>query len=411
MSSGESAHEASAELDVERLRGDFPLLERCLGELPLIYLDSAATSLKPRSVITALADFYTTASGSVQRGVHRLGRETTALYRQARCTVGLLIGAEEDEIVFVANTTAGIHLIAQCLPAIQEGRVVATLANHHSGLLPWRHSAGTLRYAGVQADGSLDLDDLERQLVGAALLAIPLVSNVLGQTQPVREAVALARQAGALVLVDAAQAVPHMPIHVDELDADFLVFSGHKMLAPAGIGVLYGRRRHLETMHPTLLGGGMVDAVATGGVTLRPPPERFEAGTPNVGGAVALAAAIDYLEHIGFDAIHAHVAGLARRAREGLRSVPGLRVHGPESDETVVSAVSFGFDGLAAHALARLLSDRFAIMVRSGYHCAQPFHDALGLPETVRASFYLYNTAREVEALIDALRVISASLS
>ncbi len=397
-------------LEVEQLRADFPILERTFDGQPLIYLDSAATSLKPRAVITALAEFYATSAGGVHRNVHRLGHEVTVRYQAARQAVALFLGAAVDEIVFVSNTTEAINLVAAGHPGLRGRPVVLTAANHHSGLLPWLQPGQEVRIARVGPDGIVDLADLERLLPGAALLCLPHVNNAFGLLFPVAEAIALAHQAGALVLLDGAQSVPHMPVDVGGLDCDFLAFSGHKMLAPWGIGGLYGKRDCLAAMTPVRWGGGMVEGVVHGQPILRQPPDGFEAGTPNVGGAVALAAAIDYLEALGLAAIHQHVSDLARLARQQLRAIPDLVIHGPLRDDLVVSAVSFSFPGMAAHALARILSNRFGIMVRSGFHCTQPLHEALALGETVRASFYLYNTAAEVAALVSALHTIRTTV-
>lgn len=397
--------------DSERWRRDFPALDTAGGR-PLIYLDSAATSLTPQPVIDAVSRFYATCAGTVHRGVHRGDRAIGERYRQARRTVALGVGAEEHEVVFLANTTEALNLVASAHPACSDRPVVVTDANHHSALLPFRR--GSLRRVRLQADGTLDLDDLERRLHGAGLLCLPHVSNALGWLMPVDEAVALARRAGALVLLDGAQSVPHMPIDVEQLGVDFLAWSGHKMLAPFGIGVLYGRAEQLALLEPQRWGGGMVEAVTVGeravDAEMRAIPERFEAGTPNLGGAIGLAAAVDYLEEIGLERVQRHVNALTRRSRRRLREVPGLVVHGPDHDRGACTSATFSFPGMASHALARLLSDRFNIMTRSGFHCAQPLHQTLRWGETVRASFYLYNIEQEVEILAAALTTIGETL-
>jgi len=402
----------SSSLDARALRRDFPVLENAAGEPAPIYLDSAATSLKPRRVIETLSDFYSSCGGGVNRSVYRLARETSARYREARERVADLVLAESDEIVFVRHTTEAINLVAAGHPRIRGGKVLATLANHHSALLPWGRKGGqNLEPVALTPDGLLDLDDLEKKLAGGAdLLCLPQVSNAFGLEMPIAEAVAMARAAGAWVLVDGAQSVPHRPVDVLDLGADFLCWSGHKMLAPEGIGVLWARRELLAEIEPWLLGGDMVESVGLEGWEPKESPGHLEAGTPNVGGVVALGAAVDYLEEAGLEKVHRHVRALARRARERLREIEGLEVYGPESDDAVSSAVAFGFAGMAAHALALMLSNRFGIMVRSGYHCAQPYHEALGLGETVRASFYLYNTEDEVDALAEALETVGDSL-
>jgi cysteine desulfurase / selenocysteine lyase len=397
-------------IDINRIRQDFPVLLRQFDGRPIVYLDSAATSLKPIPVIEALCKYYSTAAGGVNRSVYRLARETTAAYHNARQTVAKFVGAHDDEIIFVRNATEGINVVASGLDICRNGRIVWTLANHHSNLLPWWQERKS-DPVGLNPDGSLSFEDLEEKLTqGASLLCLPQVSNAMSIAMPIDAAIRKAREVSALTLIDATQSIPQMPVNVGDLGCDFLVWSGHKMLAPEGIGVLYAQRKHLEKMRPWLLGGDMVEEVYIDGYKLKDPPERFEAGTPNVGGAIALAAAIEYLEAIGLEQISRHVRGLVRQTRARLRQIEGLELYGPNDDALVVSAVSFGFAGMAAHALALLLSNRFGIMVRSGYHCAQPFHQALGLQETVRASFYLYNTEEEVEYLAQALEKISASL-
>lgn len=390
-------------LDTDMLRKDFPILSGESGGESIVYLDSAATSLTPVQVIKAVSEFHLTSVGVVNRSIHRLAREVTERYRRARRTIAWLIGAEEDEIVLVRNTTEAVNLVAAADARLRCRPVVTTLANHHSSLLPWSRNC-TVRHARLNSDGTLCMDDLYSKLTSeVALVCVPHISNAMGLLMPVREIVQRARQIGALVMIDAAQSVPHMPVNVHDLDCDFLAFSGHKMLAPFGIGVLYGRRCHLDAMEPFLVGGDMVESVREDAYVCKTPPAKFEAGTPNVGGAIGLATAVDYLENIGMDRIHAHVRYLARLARQRLREIVGLQVYGPSSDDCVESAVSFGIGGIPAHTLASLLSERFGIMVRSGYHCAQPLHDSLGLPHTVRASFYLYNTEQEIEMLVAAL--------
>jgi cysteine desulfurase/selenocysteine lyase len=400
-----------ARFDVEQIRGSFPVLLREINGRDLVYLDSATTSLKAEPAIRAQAEFYTRSAGGVHRSIHALAVEASEAYAAARQKVARFIGAEVDEVVFVRNSTEAINLVATALPGLERGRVVATAANHHSGLLPWLNR-GRMDTARVAPDGTLDLPHLESLVTEeTALLCVSQVSNAMGLQMPVGNAIRLARDVGALVLVDGAQSVPHMPVDVRELDCDFLVFSGHKMLAPFGIGVLYAKREHLEAMRPYMLGGDMVSSVTSSSYELASPPARFEAGTPNVGGAVALAAAVDFLEEVGLDRIEGHVRSLARLARSRLREIDGVRVHGPEEDTAVCSAVNFGVDGMAAETLSRLLSSRFGVMTRSGHHCAQPYHEALGLPATVRASFYLYNTEGEVDLLARALQRLLGALA
>ncbi|MEM8960662.1 MAG: aminotransferase class V-fold PLP-dependent enzyme [Acidobacteriota bacterium] len=397
-------------------RADFPALLEDLedGRRP-IYLDSAATTLMPNQVLTAIDTFHRRACGSVGRSVHHFSREGTRAYQRARATVARFVGGDEHELVFTRNTTEAIHLVATGHPAIRDARVLTTLANHHSALLPWTRGDRVVPPVHLHPDGTLDLDDLDAKLGDVDLLVLPAVVNALGLRMPIETVIERARRAGVMVLLDGAQAVPHMPIDVNELDIDFLVWSGHKMLAPLGIGVLWARREHLEAMSPVLLGGEMVERVWLESdediaFEAKEGPARFEAGTPNVTGAVALATACEYLDDLGLENVHSHVSELAHAARRRLRALDGIAVHGPATDDDVATAVTFGFPGMRAHALALMLSNRFGIMVRSGHHCAEPLHQTLDLPPTVRASFYLYNDHDDVDALADALATIRQTL-
>jgi cysteine desulfurase/selenocysteine lyase len=397
----------SGQLDPYHIRIDFPILGRLVGGRPLIYFDSAATSLKPAPVIEAVTSFYTKSCANIHRGVHLLSTEASELYEEARVKVARFLNADEEEIVFVRNATEAINLVCHSLEL--EGAVVATLADHHSTLLPWLER-NEVRYVGVERDGSLDMSSMHKVTRhGAALVCIPHISNALGVINPVEEAISLAHEAGSLVLVDGSQSVPHMLTNVRDLDCDFLVFSGHKMLAPSGIGVLFGKRELLEQMQPFLRGGDMNKEVHKGWYVPEDIPVRFEAGTPNIEGAIGLGAAIDYLEAIGMENVEKHGHELTATALSELSRLESIRVHGPLEPERRSSSVAFELPGLEAHGLARVLSQRYTIMARSGYHCAQPLHEALGIPQTVRASFYLYNTLEEVRLLGAALADIVAS--
>lgn len=391
---------SSALYDLESVRRDFAVLNNSFDDKPLVYLDSAATSLKASPVIEAYAEFYRSSVGTVHRSVNRLARETTARYQEARRAIALFIGAHEDEIVFVRNTTEAINTVARSF----EGKtVLCSPANHHSGLLPWYRS-GHVRMIGLDENGALSVEDFERKLESdVAIVCVPHVSNVMGLVSPLPEIIARSQNSGALVFVDGAQSVPHRPIDVRKMGCDFFAFSGHKMLAPFGIGVLYGKREHLDRLDPLMLGGGAVDTVSGGSFVLKESPEKFEAGTPDAGGAIALSAAIRYLEDLDLDVVRRHVEGLARSCWRELSGVKGLQIYGPVTEDSVTTSVSFGFPGVAPHALAVMLFNRFGIVVRSGHHCAEPFHEAMRFPETLRASFYLYNTEDEVRILRDAL--------
>ena len=393
-------------LDVSSIRKDFPILERRINDRPMIYLDNAATSLKPRAVVDAVTGFYTRSCANIHRAVHALSQEASELYEDARERIARFINAEEEEIVFVRNATEAINLVARCLP--RDGAVVTTLMEHHSNYLPWQAGRET-RVAGVLGDGRLDVDDFDAKLGqgGVALAAFTHVSNGLGVVNPVADLTALARKRDALVLLDGSQSVPHRPCDVKQLGCDFFVFSGHKMLGPSGIGVLYGREDLLEKMPPFLMGGDMISAVHREDYELADLPYKFEAGTPNIEGVIGLGAAVDYLSSVGMEAIHDHERRLLELAVEGLGTVDRVTLHGPDSMAQRSSVVSFALEGLEPHGLARMLSNRYSIMLRSGYHCAQPLHEALDLLQSARASFYLYNTEDEVRQLVEAVRTLS----
>jgi len=391
-------------LDPNRIRPDFPILNRVIDGKPLIYMDSAATSLKPKQVIDAIVRFYTESCANIHRGVHLLSSEASDLYEEARRTISRFLNADEEEIVFVKNATEGINLVSHSLN--REGAIVVTLADHHSVILPWFGNR-KMHHVGVEPNGMLDMSDLKKLMsVQPALVCLPHVSNALGAITPIEEATELAHKCGALVLVDGSQSVPHMPVDVRSLSCDFLVFSGHKMLGPSGVGVLFGRRDLLEQMQPFLRGGAMNKEVHKNSYRAEDLPGKFEAGTPNIEGAIGLGAAVEYLENIGMENIHAHTRSLTRAALHELAGISKIRVFGPSVPEQRGASVSFELPGLEAHGLAKILSSRFAIMVRSGFHCAQPLHEELKIKPTVRASYYLYNTLEEIHALAVALEQI-----
>jgi cysteine desulfurase / selenocysteine lyase len=392
--------------DVAKIRDDFPLLQREIDHRPIVYLDSAATSLKPKAVVEAMLRYYYVSCANIHRGVHALSQEASDLYEEARAKVARFINANDHEIIFVRNATEAINLVAHCLP--RQGDVLTTLMEHHSNLISWRGNHAT-HLAGLQPDGTLEMNSLAEQLNrnNIALTAVTHISNGLGVVNPVRDIISLAHQKNSLVLIDGSQSVPHQRMDVKELGCDFLTFSGHKMLGPSGIGVLYGREELLKEMPPFLLGGDMVSAVHQDSWQVADLPWKFEAGTPFVEGAIGLGAAVDYLSGIGMDSIHAQVRGLLAKAIGGLRSIEGVTVHGPESLTHRGSAVSFSLGRMEAHALAKMLSNRYNIMLRSGFHCAQPLHEALQLNQSARASFYLYNTVEEVETLVESIRTIA----
>jgi len=396
----------------DRVRGDFPILERTLDGRPLVYLDSAATAQKPRPVLDALRDFYERSNANVHRSIHTLGEEATALYEAARDRVRAFLGARHrEEIVFTRGTTEAINLVAftWARRALAEGdEILLTEMEHHSNLVPWlllaRERKLRLRYVPVTDDGRLDLAAFDR-LLGRhpRLVALTHVSNVLGTVNPVAEIVERAQAAGARVLVDGAQATPHLPVDVTGLGVDFYAFSGHKVGAPTGIGVLYGRREILEGLEPAFGGSEIIKEVWLDRVTWNDLPWRFEPGTPPIAGAVGLGAAIAYLEGHGWDAIQTHDAALCQEALARLGEVEDLQLYGPREAEGRVGVFSFNLPGVHPHDLAAAL-DAEGVAVRAGHHCAQPLARRLGVVGTTRASFGIYTTTGDIEALVGALR-------
>jgi cysteine desulfurase/selenocysteine lyase len=404
--------------DLSRYRADFPILERRIHGQPLAYLDNAATTQKPEAVIEALRAFYSQRYANIHRGVHTLSEEATVAYEAARDKVAAFIHAPDRRgVIFTRNATEAINLVAFCWGRAGIGpgdRIVVTEMEHHSNLVPWqllaRARSAELAYVSVTEEGHLDLTSLERLLEGPVkLVAFTHISNVLGTVNPAREITARAHAAGACVLIDAAQSVPHMPVDVTALGCDFLAFSGHKMCAPTGIGALYGRPELLEGMSPFFTGGGMIGRVEHDESTWAPLPGKFEAGTPAIAEAVALGAAIDYMTDVGMEAIWAHERALATYAMERLGELPGVQVVGPPPADRA-GVVSFNVESIHPHDLAQIL-DGEGVAIRAGYHCAHPLHKVMELPPTARASFYLYNTREEVDRLVEGIRKAQELLS
>ncbi|WP_369256843.1 cysteine desulfurase [Streptomyces sp. R35] len=399
--------------DVDALRKDFPILERTVESgARLVYLDSGATTQKPLQVLDAERDFYLTHNAAVHRGAHQLAGEATEAYEGARHTVARLIGAEDDEIVFTKNTTEGINLVAYALENARHigpgDRIVVTEMEHHANLVPWQQLAertgATLDWFGLTDEGRLDLTRVDELLdERTKVLTLTHQSNVLGTINPVRQLADRAHAFGALVVVDGAQSVPHRPVDVRELGADFLAFSGHKMLGPSGVGALWGRRQLLADLPPFLTGGSMIEVVEMDRTTFLPPPQRFEAGVPMTAQAVGLAAAVDYLQQLGMAEVAAHEDQLTARALELLGEIPGVRIVGPRELTDRGSAVSFTVDGIHPHDVGQILDER-GVAVRVGHHCARPIVRRYGIPATTRASFYVYNTPAEVDALAEGVR-------
>ena len=400
-------------LDVTKIRDDFPILSRTVHGKPLVYLDNAATSQKPRSVIRALTGYYEEYNSNVHRGVHTLSMEATDKYEEARQKVAHFVNAESPEsIVWTRNTTESINLVANTWARehiLPGDEIVVTEMEHHSNLVPWqqvaREKGATLRFLPLGDDGNLDLTDVDTIInPRTKLVAIVHASNSLGTINPVRELAAMARRVGAAVLVDGAQSVPHMPVDVGDLDCDFLAFSGHKMLGPTGIGALYAKPEVLEKMEPFLTGGEMVLQVSYEEASWNDLPMRFEAGTPNIADAIALGAAVDYLNDLGMDNVRKHEMGLTEYALNAFRELEeDLDVFGPKDITRRGGIISFHSSEVHPHDIGTFL-DREGIAVRTGHHCTMPLMGLLGVPATARASFYIYNTEAEVDALVGALK-------
>ena len=397
--------------DVARIRKDFPILDRRLpGDLPLVYLDSANTSHKPDSVLTALDEHYRLHNANVARAMHTLGSEATEAFEEARTKVASFIGANRrEEVIFTKNASEALNLVARVLAdagrITQDSDVVITEMEHHSNIVPWQlaceRTGATLKWFGITDEGRLALDaDLITERT--AVVAVTWVSNMLGTVNPIAEIVARAHAVGALVVVDASQAVPQLPVNMAQLGADFVAFTGHKMVGPTGIGVLWGRYDLLAELPPFLGGGEMIETVTMERSTFAKPPHRFEAGTPPIAEAVGLGAAVDYLSEIGMDAIAEHERQITGYALEHLQQIDGLTIIGPAEPIDRGGAVSFTLDGIHPHDVAQLLDSR-GVAVRAGHHCAKPAHRRFGVQSTARASFYLYTTQQEIDALVDAL--------
>src|SRR4051794_39670468 len=411
-------------LDVEAIRADFPILSRTVRNgKKLVYLDSGTTAQKPRAVLDAERDLYENHNAAVHRGAHQLAEEATDLYEEARRKIARFIGAaDEREIVFTRNTTEGINLVAYALSnaatakeqefrtyAVGQGdEIVVTEMEHHGNLVPWQQlcerTGATLRWLGLTDDGRLDLAGLDTVInERTKLVAVTQQSNILGTINPVREIAERAHAVGALVLVDGAQSVPHQPVDVADLGADFLTFSGHKMLGPTGIGVLWGRYDVLDALPPFLTGGSMIEVVRMEGSTFAAPPQRFEAGVPMTAQAIGLGAAVEYLERLGMERVEQHEKALTAYALEKLAEIPGVTVIGPPDTVARGGAVSFTVEGIHPHDVGQVLDDR-GIAVRVGHHCAWPVVRRYGVPATTRATFYVHTGHDDIDALADGIR-------
>lgn len=402
------------------IREDFPILKRKINGHPLIYFDNAATSQKPKQVIKAIRDFYEKHNANVHRAVHTLSQEATELYEEAHWEVAEFINADGiEEIIFTRGTTEAVNLIAYSwgLRSLKrEDEVLLSLMEHHSNIVPWEIISEIkkfkVKYAGVNGDGTLNYEAFEEAISRRTkMVCIAHVSNVTGAVNDIKRVARVAHDYGALVLVDGAQSVPHIPVDVKVLDVDFLAFSGHKMLAPTGIGVLYGKRELLEELEPFHGGGEMIQDVsynpATGqcSITWNTLPWKFEAGTPNISGGVGLMAAIKYLKSLGMENVKAHEYALTEYALKRLKDCPYITVYGPKETSARSGIIPFNVDDVNSHDVALFL-DSYGIMVRSGFHCAQPLHQRLNLQSSVRASFYIYNVEKEIDVFVEALKEV-----
>ncbi|HFI0125951.1 TPA: cysteine desulfurase [Streptococcus suis] len=396
-------------MDLERIRKDFSILDQVVNDEPLVYLDNAATTQKPQQVLDVLADYYQRDNANVHRGVHTLSERATARYEAARQKVADFIQAKSSkEILFTRGTTTGLNWVAQFAKEIlqPDQEVIISVQEHHSNIIPWQQACqqtgAKLRYVTLK-DGELDMDHL-RSLLSSKTQFVSLahVSNVLGSVAPIGEIAELVHQVGAYLVVDGAQSVPHMAVNVQELDVDFYAFSGHKMLGPTGIGVLYGKEELLNLMSPVEFGGEMIDFVYEQSATWKELPWKFEAGTPNIAGAIGLGAAIDYLTEIGMDAIQAHEAELVDYVFPKLQAIPGLTIYGSQDLSKRTGVIAFNLDDLHPHDVATAL-DYEGVAVRAGHHCAQPLLRYLQVPATVRASFYIYNIKADCDKLVEAI--------
>lgn len=398
-------------IDGKTIRQDFPILDQIVNDEPLVYLDNAATTQKPQAVLTALNDYYHHDNANVHRGVHSLAERATAAYEAAREKVRSFVNAKETaEILFTRGTTTSLNWVAQSFGEafIEAGdEIVISYMEHHANIIPWQQLAqrknAKLVYVDITPEGHLDMNDAKAK-IGAKtkIVSIAQVSNVLGGVNPIAELTALAHAANAVMVVDGAQAVPHMPVDVQALDCDFYAFSGHKMCGPTGIGVLYGKRQWLEQMEPVEFGGEMIDFVNLYDSTWKELPWKFEAGTPNIAGAIGLGAAIDYLSALGMDNIHQYEQDLVNYVLPKLTAIEGLTVYGPQNPAEHTGVVAFNLDGIHPHDVATAL-DMEGVAVRAGHHCAQPLLQHLQVPATARASFYFYNTKEDADRLVAAI--------
>lgn len=398
-------------MDIEKIRKDFPILQRKIHDKPLVYLDNAATSQKPRQVIDTISDYYNSYNANIHRGIHRLSEEATLEYEKAHEKTAKFIDAEGmEEVIFTKNTTESLNLLAYSLAqGLKKGdEIVLTQMEHHSNIVPWQQIAKQrglrVSYIRISKEGKLDGKSINESITKKTkIVSAAHISNVLGAINPVKEIAKIAHENNALMVVDGAQSVPHMKADVKELDCDFLAFSGHKMLGPAGIGVLYGKKELLEKMPPFLYGGGMIREVNFDGATFNDLPWKFEAGTPNIEGGIGLGAAIDYLNETGMKKIWRHGRELTVYAMEKLNEIGGVCIYGPKDERGAL--VSFNIDGIHSHDVSEIL-DSEGIAIRAGHHCCMPLMKLINVQGTARASFYLYNTHKEIDKLTEGIKKV-----
>ena len=403
--------EKLATINISKIREDFPILKRQVNGKPLVYFDNAATSQKPTIVIETIDRYYREYNANIHRGIHKLAEEATLAHEEARENIGKFINAKHtEEIIFTRNATESINLIAQSWGRANVGpgdKIVLTIMEHHSNIVPWqllaKEKGARVEYVKIDDDGKLRENEIHELIdEKTKIVCVAHASNVLGTVNHVKDIGKIAHSVGALFLVDAAQSVPHMRVDVRDIDCDFFAFSGHKMLGPTGIGVLHGKREHLESMPPFLGGGEMIREVHESGASWKDIPYKYEAGTPNVVGAIGLGAAVDYLRKIGMENVHDHEKEITRYALQRMSEVQGLAIYGPKDDEQRVGVIAFNLGDIHPHDLASIL-DEDGIAIRSGHHCAQPLMEFLNLPATSRVSFYIYNNKEEVDVFINAL--------
>ena len=399
--------------DPNKIKTDFPIFKRLINSKPIVYLDSAASSLKPYQVIDAMNNYYTKFSVNVFRGIYKLSEEASEKYENSREIVAKFIGAHSaNEIIFVRNSTEAINLVAYSWGRvnIEEGdEIISTVMEHHANIVPWQslseETGAILKFADIDEEGLLNLKELEKLITERTkLLTLTYVSNALGTINPIKDIVNIAKRKNSKIkiLIDAAQVVPHMKVNVKELGCDFLVFSGHKMLGPTGIGVLWGKYELLDNMVPFQLGGEMIKEVYLEKTTFKRPPYKFEAGTPHIAGAIGLASAVDYLTALGMEDVRNHEKEITGYALNHLRSLRNLTIYGPKDLENKAGVVAFNMKGIHAHDIAQIL-DEDNICIRSGHHCAMPLHTRLGIGTSSRASFYVYNTKEDIDKFIEGL--------